>query len=184
MELEKMTETVKNLELEAYVLSKIAAAIAAGGIITVTSDKGTASASTMGKLYIEVSAQSTDIYYTVKNGNNYEWKSLETDIFDDITIPADVSELTDTQNTPFTPKSHTHGNLQNNGQVGSTSAPNKNVVTDSNGKITTENKMTVDSSLSGSSTNPVQNKVVKSALDAKVSSVSINSDLIMTISYE
>ena len=35
---------------------------------------------------------------------------------------------------------HTHGNLQNNGQVGSTAAANKNVVTDSNGKITTENK--------------------------------------------
>lgn len=179
-----MTETVKNLELEAYILSKIAAAIAAGGIIEVTPDKGTASASTMGKLYIEVSAQSTDIYYTVKNGNTYEWKSLETDIFDDVTIPSDVSQLTDNQNTQFTPKSHTHGNLQNDGQVGSTTQANKNVVTDSNGKITTENKMTVDSSLSASSTNPVQNKVVKSALDSKVSSVSINSDLIMTISYE
>ena len=35
---------------------------------------------------------------------------------------------------------HTHGNLQNNGQVGTTAAANKNVVTDANGKITTENK--------------------------------------------
>lgn len=42
--------------------------------------------------------------------------------------------------TSMTPTSHTHGNLQNNGQVGSTVAANKNVVTDSNGKITTENK--------------------------------------------
>ena len=178
-----MTETVKNLELEAYILSKIAAAIAAGGIIEITPDKGTASASTMGKLYIEV-GQTTGIYYTIKNGNTYAWKDLESDIFDDVTIPSDVSQLTDTQNTQFTPKSHTHGNLQNNGQVGSTVAPNKNVVTDSNGKITTENKMTVDSALSGSSTNPVQNKVVKSALDGKVSSISIDSDLILTVNYE
>lgn len=39
-----------------------------------------------------------------------------------------------------TPTSHTHGNLQNNGQVGSTAQANKNVVTDANGKITTEAK--------------------------------------------
>lgn len=179
-----MTETVKNLELEAYILSKIAAAIAAGGIIEITTDKGTASASTMGKLFIEVSPTSTDIYYTIKDGNTYDWKDLETDIFDNITIPSDVSQLTDNQNTQFTPKSHTHGNLQNDGQVGSTAQANKNVVTDSNGKITTENKMTVDSSLSGTSTNPVQNKVVKGALDNKISSISIDSDLILNISYE
>ena len=179
-----MTETVKNLELEAYILSKIAAAIAAGGIIQVTSNKGTASASTMGKLFIEVGPNNTDIYYTVKNGNNYQWKSLETDIFDNITIPSDVSQLTDNQNTQFTPKSHAHGNLQNDGQVGSTAQANKNVVTDSTGKITTEAKMTVDSSMSDSSTNPVQNKVVKGALDNKISGISIDSDLILTISYE
>ena len=179
-----MTETLKNLELEAYVLSKIAAAIAAGGIIEVTTDKGTASAETMGKLFIEIGQNSTDIYYTVKNGNNYEWKSLETDIFDNITIPSDVSQLTDNQNTQFTPKSHAHGNLQNDGQVGSTAQANKNVVTDGNGKITTEDKMAVDSSLSGTSTNPVQNKVVKGALDNKISSISIDSDLILTIGYE
>lgn len=42
-----------------------------------------------------------------------------------------------------TPTSHTHGNLQNNGQVGSTAQANKNVVTDANGKITTEAKPTI-----------------------------------------
>ena len=45
--------------------------------------------------------------------------------------------------------SHTHGNLQNNGQVGSTAQASKNVVTDANGKITTENKPTIPT---GSST--------------------------------
>lgn len=43
---------------------------------------------------------------------------------------------------------HTHGNLQSNGQVGSTAQANKNVVTDSNGKITTENKPTIPTAVS------------------------------------
>lgn len=57
------------------------------------------------------------------------------------------SRLTDSR----TPTSHTHGNLQNNGQVGSTAQANYNVVTDSNGKITTEAKPTIPSA---SSTTP------------------------------
>lgn len=48
--------------------------------------------------------------------------------------------------------SHTHGNIQNDGQVGSTAQANKNVVTDGNGKITTEDKPTIPSA---SSTNPL-----------------------------
>ena len=51
----------------------------------------------------------------------------------------------------MTPSSHTHGNLQNDGQVGSTAAANQNVVTDSSGKITTEAKPTIPSA---SSTTP------------------------------
>ena len=47
-----------------------------------------------------------------------------------------------------TPTSHTHGNLQSNGQVGSTAQANKNVVTDSKGKITTENKPTIPTAVS------------------------------------
>ena len=50
-----------------------------------------------------------------------------------------------------TPLSHAHGNLQNNGQVGSTAQANKNVVTDSSGLITTEDKPTIPSA---SSTTP------------------------------
>ena len=42
------------------------------------------------------------------------------------------------------------------------------LVTDGTGKATWEDKMVVDSELSDTSTNPVQNKVVKSALDAKL----------------
>ena len=51
------------------------------------------------------------------------------------TIPSDVSDLTDTQNTTFTPKSHSHGNLTNDGKLGTTA--NKPVITGSGGAITT-----------------------------------------------
>lgn len=47
-----------------------------------------------------------------------------------------------------TPLSHTHGNLQNDGKVGTSNNANKNVVTDSNGKITTENKPTIPTKIS------------------------------------
>ena len=56
-------------------------------------------------------------------------------------VTTDDSRLSDTR----TPKSHTHGNLQNNGQVGSTAQANKNVVTNSSGLITTEDKPTIPS---------------------------------------
>lgn len=115
--------------------------------VKVVTDKGTASADTMDKLYIEVSGNSADVYYTTKSGNTYSWHKLDTDILDDLSIdwsdiqnkpsipadvsdlsdttgviptdisdltdttdiiPSDVSDLTDTNNTAFTPKSHTH----------------------------------------------------------------------------
>lgn len=62
-------------------------------------------------------------------------------------VTTDDSRLSDSR----TPTSHTHGNLQNNGQVGSTAQANKNVVTNSSGLITTEDKPTIPSA---SSTTP------------------------------
>ena len=47
-----------------------------------------------------------------------------------------------------TPTSHTHGNLKNDGSVGSSNNASKNVVTDSNGKITTEAKPVIPSKIS------------------------------------
>ena len=61
-----------------------------------------------------------------------------------------TSQISDFPST-MTPSSHTHGNLQNNGQVGSTAQANKNVVTNSSGLITTEDKPTIPSA---SSTTP------------------------------
>ena len=47
--------------------------------------------------------------------------------------------------------------------------PYQQLVTDGDGNTRWENKMIVDSELSDTSENPVQNKVVKAALDAKLS---------------
>lgn len=57
------------------------------------------------------------------------------DLTDKPTIPSDVSDLTDTQNTTFTPKSHSHGNLSNDGKIGTTA--NKPIITTTNGALTT-----------------------------------------------
>ena len=46
--------------------------------------------------------------------------------------------------------------------------PYQQLVTDGDGNARWEDKMIVDSELSDTSTNPVQNKVIKSALDAKL----------------
>ena len=54
--------------------------------VKVTTDKGTASASTMNKLYIEVGANKTDAYYTVENNGVYSWKKFDEDILDDLSI--------------------------------------------------------------------------------------------------
>lgn len=87
---------------------------------------------------------------------------------DDVDLTThDVSELTDTQNTAFTPTSHTHGNLQNNGQVGTSNNASKNVVTDSNGYITTEAKPTIDTTITSSSSNAVTSSAIYSELQSK-----------------
>lgn len=106
-----------------------------------------ASADTMDKLFILVGNDTVDVYYTTKSGNTYSWNKMDDDILDNLSIewsdihnkpsipadvsdltdttgviptdisdltdttdiiPSDVSDLTDTNNTAFTPKSHTH----------------------------------------------------------------------------
>ena len=54
-------------------------------------------------------------------------------------IPTDVSDLTDTSNTAFTPKSHTHGNLSNDGKIGSNA--NYFVYTTTSGAVTSKQKI-------------------------------------------
>lgn len=100
--------------------------------IVITSDKGTPSASTMGKLYIVNENQKVNVYYTEKNGNTYSWHKMDVDMLDEYVV-----NWSDVQNKPstFTPSSHTHGNLSNDGKLGSTA--NLPVITTTGGSITT-----------------------------------------------
>lgn len=131
-------------------------------VIKVTDNKGTASASTMNKLYIEVGANSTDVYYTKSSGtgNNitYSWASLDTDILDNITIPTDVSDLTDNNNTQFTPKSHSHSEY-NKATYNQTVASNATGAYEI-GKITVDGSSTT---LYGKDTNTTYSNATQSA---------------------
>ena len=78
-------------------------------VINVVSNKGSASASTMNKLYIEVGTDSTDVYYTTRSGTSpnytYSWEKLDSAILEDVSL-----EWSNIQNKPstFTPSSHSH----------------------------------------------------------------------------
>ena len=114
--------------------------------IEVVDTKPTASVSTMGKLYIVSEDNKVNVYYTKKSGTSpnytYAWQKMDADVLDELSISWD--DVTGKPSS-YTPSSHNHGNLQNDGQVGSTVQASKNVVTDANGKITTENKPTIPS---------------------------------------
>ena len=117
-----------------------------------------------------------------KNNKVTSWSSTTTDAH----YPSEklVKDSLDSKAS----SSHTHGNLQNNGQVGSTAQANKNVVTDSSGKITTENKPTIpdvsgkeDISNKTSNWNATTNntrypteKLVKDSLDLKANSADLS----------
>lgn len=53
------------------------------------------------------------VYDALQNGFSGDYN----DLTNKPTIPSDVSDLTDSSNTQFTPKSHTHGYIQNNGTI-------------------------------------------------------------------
>ena len=74
-------------------------------VIKIVTDKGTASADTMNKLYIEVANDTADVYYTVENNSTYTWKKLDDDILDNLSI-----DWSDVDNKPlvFPPSTHTH----------------------------------------------------------------------------
>ncbi len=87
--------------------------------VTVVQTLPTASQSTMGKIYL-VPSDSTDTndnyeeYVTIKDGNTYSWEK-----FGEITdISVAWNDITGKPST-FTPSSHTHGNITNDGKVGS-----------------------------------------------------------------
>ena len=102
----------------------------------------TASASTMNKFYLlaEEDAETDDayeIFITVKNGSTYTWEKVDTariDLAD--YVKTDDARLSDAR----TPLAHAHGNLTNDGKIGSES--NKLVVTGTGGVVTTSDMVT------------------------------------------
>lgn len=67
--------------------------------IKITTDKGPASSETMNKLYIEVGATKTDVYYTKSASNGgtttYAWVKLEDNFLEDVSV-----DWSDIQNKP------------------------------------------------------------------------------------
>ena len=86
-------------------------------IIKVVTTLPTASASTMNALYLLSSNSQYDIYITVENSGSYSWEKLDDDVLSDLSI-----DWSDIANIPssFTPSSHTHGQISNDGKITST----------------------------------------------------------------
>lgn len=87
--------------------------------IQVVSSLPTASSSTMGKLYIVNESSKVNVYYTEQSGSSYSWHKMDTDILDELSIA--WTDITGKPST-FTPSSHTHGNINNNGTISTTIA--------------------------------------------------------------
>lgn len=83
-----------------------------------------------GTLYLYIADPEGDNHYELEIGHYIAVRHLE-----------DYYTKTEIQNG-YAVKSHTHGNLQSDGKVGTSNNASKNVVTDANGKITTEEKYT------------------------------------------
>lgn len=86
-------------------------------IIKVVTTLPTASASTMNALYLLSSNSQYDIYITVESSGSYAWEKLDDDVLSDLSI-----DWSDINNIPssFTPSSHTHGQISNDGKITST----------------------------------------------------------------
>jgi len=67
--------------------------------IEVVSTLPTASSSTMGRLYIISENSKINVYYTITDGNNFEWHKMDSDILDDLSI-----DWSDIDNNPFSNK--------------------------------------------------------------------------------
>lgn len=111
--------------------------------IEITTDKGTASASTMGKLYIESKNSKTDAYYTKNSSGSYSWVKLEDNILEDVDIS--WSNITGkpsfgTGANDFAIGNHTHGSITNDGKIGSDSG--KIITTGTGGALQASSSIT------------------------------------------
>ena len=71
----------------------------------------------MNALYLLSSNSQYDIYITVENSGSYAWEKLDDDVLSDLSI--DWSDINNIPST-FTPSSHTHGQITNDGKITST----------------------------------------------------------------
>lgn len=112
--------------------------------VTVVSELPSASASTMGKIYlVAISGSGTNNYaeyVTVRTGTSpnysYNWEK-----FGEVSgsgLSVDWGDITNKPSS-FSPSSHTHGNISNDGKVGSNA--NYIVVTTTGGAITSVQKL-------------------------------------------
>ncbi len=76
----------------------------------------TASADTMGGLYIVEENSKVNVYYTEEDSGSYSWHKMDTDILDELSV-----SWSDIKNKPslYTPSSHSHGDISNNGAISS-----------------------------------------------------------------
>ena len=92
--------------------------------LEIVSTLPTASADTMGMLYVINENSKINFYFTRQSGTSpnftYSWEKMDTDILDELVI-----NWNDVQNKPstFTPSSHTHGNINNDGTMSDTITP-------------------------------------------------------------
>ena len=109
--------------------------------IEIVDTKPTASASTMGKLYILSENSKVNVYYTKQSGTGssatYTWQKMDADILDELSIS--WNDITGKPSS-FTPSSHTHGNITNEGAIGSTAG--KVVITGTNGVLDVSDMIT------------------------------------------
>lgn len=87
--------------------------------LEVVSTLPTASASTMGLLYIINENSKINFYYTEYDEHHdvYDWHKMDTDILDELVVSWDDVRY---KPTDFTPSSHTHGQITNDGKITST----------------------------------------------------------------
>ena len=98
-------------------LDTIVGNLTGADIIKIVTTLPTASASTMNALYLLRSNSQYDIYITVENSGSYAWEKLDDDVLSDLSI--DWSDINNIPST-FTPSTHTHGQITNDGKITST----------------------------------------------------------------
>ncbi len=81
-----------------------------------------------------------DVFIRVNKGTsanpNYQWEQI-----DELEFNINNYYSKTQSDSRFAQKTHTHGNMTNDGKVGTSNNSNKNVVTDANGNITIEDKV-------------------------------------------